>query len=292
MTGTTPTAALAWAAAALGARPAAEDVSHPRETSRVWSLTLPTGTRFYLKISARPVAYERETLALRHAAPALGTGRAPRLRASNAQHLALLLTAVPGHPVKRQTLTPAEEARAHRQAGTLLSRFHHAGDLSAARRKEAAQALRSTADGAGNHLHDACLTVPERRLVRGLTARLRALPPLPLAFVHGDAGDRNLLWSPAHRRAGWIDFARSRFATAVQDFVLLACTTWTDRPDLRAAFLEGYGRDLTPEEKQALACLAALDAVNCLARGPALGDAAVTARGRRTLDRLMAGVFA
>jgi len=285
MTGTTASAVLAWAAGALGARPAVEDASH---SSRVWRLTLPAGTGYYLKISPRPLAYERETLALRHAAPALGTGRAPSLRASDARYLALLLTAVPGHPVARQTLTPTEEARAHRQAGTLLARLHHAGDLSTARRKEAVQALRSVADGAGNHLREATLTTPERTLVRGLTARLRTLPPLPLAFVHGDAREDNLLWSPAHRQAGWIGFGRSRFATAVQDFVPLACTTWTDRPDLRAAFLQGYGRDLTPEEKQALACLAALDAVTCLSHG----DPTRTARGRRTLDRLMAGVFA
>ncbi|WP_416968073.1 phosphotransferase enzyme family protein [Streptomyces sp. 4F14] len=287
MTGLAP-AVLAWAAGTLGARPEAEDASRPRTDARVWKLTLPDGARFYLKLSPRPLMYERETLALRHAAPALGAGHAPRLRASNAQHLALLLTAVPGRSLEQQTLTPADEARAHRHGGVLLARLHRAGELSGPRRKEAAAALRAAADGAGNHLHRAGLTAPERKLVRGLTTRLRTLPPLPLAFTHGDARERNLLWSRTHRQAGWIDFDRSRFATAVQDFVPLACTTWTDRPDLRAAFLQGYGRDLTPEEKQALTCLAGIDAVNCLAHH----DPTLTARGRRTLDRLMAGVFA
>lgn len=72
----------------------------------------------------------------------------------------------------------------------------------------------------------------------------------------------------------------------------MACTTWADRPDLRAACLQGYGRDLTPEEQHALKCLAALDAVSCLVWGPKLDDPHVTARGRRTLDRLVEGVFA
>ncbi|MEU1098446.1 aminoglycoside phosphotransferase family protein, partial [Streptomyces sp. NPDC005877] len=96
----------------------------------------------------------------------------------------------------------------------------------------------------------------------------------------------------ARQQAGWIDFERSRAATAVQDFVLMACSTWTDRPDLRAACLQGYGRNLTLEEQHALRCLAAIDAVSCLVWGPKLDDPHVTARGRRTLDRLMAGVFA
>ncbi|MFD7615581.1 phosphotransferase enzyme family protein [Streptomyces sp. NPDC059802] len=292
---TTPSPALlAWASRALGARPAVKDVSHPRENSRVWSLDLPGSVRFYLKVSPQPVMYERETLALRSAAPALGPGGAPQLRASSAEHLALLLTAVPGRPIKEQTLTPVEEARAHRHAGALLARLHAAGDLSGPRRTEAEQALQAAADGAEGHLAKAGdqLTVPEQKLVRERTEQLRILPALPLAYIHGDAWDRNLMWSQAQQQAGWIDFERSRPAAAVQDFVLMACSTWTDRPDLRAACLQGYGRNLTPEEQHALMCLAALDAVSCLVWGPKLDDPHVSARGRRTLDRLMAGVFA
>ncbi|MPY62998.1 phosphotransferase enzyme family protein [Streptomyces spongiae] len=293
-TNTPAPALLAWADRTLGAQPSVRDVSHPRENSRVWQLALPGEVHFFLKISPRPLMYERETLALRHAAPALGAGHAPQLRASSAEHLALLLTAVPGRPLRQLTLTPAEEVRAHRQGGALLARLHAAGDLSGPWRAEAEQALQAAADGAERHLRLAGdrLTAPEQKLVRDLAEQLRILPPLPLAFIHGDARDRNLMWSTGLEQAGWIDFERSRFATAVQDFVLMACGTWADRPDLRAACFQGYGRDLTPEERHALSCLAALDAVSCLVRDPAHDDPEVTARGRRTLDRLMAGVFA
>ncbi|MFE0795361.1 hypothetical protein [Streptomyces mutabilis] len=68
----------------------------------------------------------------------------------------------------------------------------------------------------------------------------------------------------------------------------MACSTRVDRPDLRAARLQGYGRNLTPDEQHA----ATLDAVNCLVWGPKLRGPGVTARGRRTLGRLMAGAFA
>jgi Ser/Thr protein kinase RdoA (MazF antagonist) len=127
--------------------------------------------------------------------------------------------------------------------------------------------------------------------MRDLAERLRDLPTLPLAFIHGDARPRDVLWSKNLGQAAWIDFEWSRFATAVQDFVVMSCGIWADRPDLRASWFQGYGRDLLPEEQHALNGLAALDAVSCLVRGPAHDDAAITARGRRTLDRLMAGVF-
>ncbi|MFG2386625.1 phosphotransferase [Streptomyces avermitilis] len=121
--------------------------------------------------------------------------------------------------------------------------------------------------------------------------------PQPLMYeretfgLHGDAWLRNLLWSGA-RKAAWVDFGRSRFAPAVQEFVLLACGVWVDKPALRTACLRGYGRDLTPEEQHALKCLVALDAVSRPTWGSDDNDPDVTARGRRTLDRLTAGAFA
>ena len=59
-----------------------------------------------------------------------------------------------------------------------------------------------------------------------------AVPPLPLAFIHGDAWPQP---DVVGARRPWIDFERSRFATAVQDFVHMACSAWADRPRLRAA---------------------------------------------------------
>ncbi|ATM24600.1 hypothetical protein SMD44_p10101 (plasmid) [Streptomyces alboflavus] len=241
-------ALLAWASQVLGAPPAVQDRSHPRANSLAWRLDLPGAVRFYLKVSPQAVMYERETLALRHAAPALGAGGAPQLRASSADHLALLLTAVPGRPLKQLTLPPVQEVRAHRRAGALLARLHAAGDLTGPWRSEAEQALQAAADSADRHLQAAGdrLTSAEQKLVRDLAEQLRMLPPLPLAYIHGDAWERNLMWSKTQQQAGWIDFERARFAAAVQDFVLMACSTWADRPDLRAACLQGYGRDLTP----------------------------------------------
>ncbi|MFJ6495712.1 hypothetical protein [Streptomyces virginiae] len=64
--------------------------------------------------------------------------------------------------------------------------------------------------------------------------------------------------------------------------------TWTGRPDLRAAFLDGYGRRLTPVEERRLDCESAFDAVSGIAYGTAHGDPEVAERGHRTLYRLRA----
>jgi Ser/Thr protein kinase RdoA (MazF antagonist) len=280
-----------WAARQIGGLAEVRDASHPRADSRVWELVRADGCRFYLKVSPTARMYERETFALRHAVPALGAGRAPQLRASSAEHLALLTTAVPGRPVADLPLTRAEEYEAHRQGGMLWARLHAAGDLNGRWRVEAEGALRAAAEGADRRLEEAGdrLTESEHMLVRRLADQLRGAGPLPLGFIHGDAWPRNLLWSGS---VAWVDFERSRFAPVVQDFVALACGVWADQPRLRTACFSGYGRELTSKEQHVLTCLAGLDAVSALTWGQAHGDGDVAARGRRTLRRMMTGVFA
>ncbi|MFF3890017.1 phosphotransferase enzyme family protein [Streptomyces sp. NPDC001914] len=287
---TLPAAPRDWAEREIGGVAEIRDTAHPRRNSPVWELVRPDGCRFFLKVSRTARSYERETLALRHAVPALGAGRAPQLRASSAEHLALLTTAVPGRPVRELALTAAQEYEAHRQGGLLLARLHAAGDLTGRRRAEAEGALCSVTQDADRRLEEAGdrLTEAERALVRTLTEQLRWVGPLPLGFIHGDARPRHLLWSG---RAAWVGFERSRFAPVVQDFVTLACGVWADRPRLRTACLSGYGRELTPQELHVLKCLAGLDAVSALARGDEHDDPPLAAGGRRTLHRLMTGVF-
>ncbi|MFJ4839386.1 hypothetical protein [Streptomyces sp. NPDC088746] len=151
----------------------------------------------HLDLSPQPRMYERETLALRHAAPASAPGacRAPRLRASGAEHLAPLTNAVPG-----------------------------------CRRAEADEALRAPAQGAARRPHEAGdrLTSGERTLVRDPAAESLMAGTLPLGFIHGDARPRNLL---RVRGAARIDVERSRLAPGVQVFIASACGAWADRPD-------------------------------------------------------------
>jgi hypothetical protein len=55
---------------------------------------------------------------------------------------------------------------------------------------------------------------------------------------------------------------------------------------LRDAFLDGYGRPLTPAEDQLIWHLGALDALTALARGYENADPELTAAGRNTLRQL------
>ncbi len=141
-----------------------------------------------------------------------------------------------------------------------------------------------------DHLcHAAELLAPrEAALVRSCAAGLvRLVKELPAVPAHGDMQPRNWLWDPAARRLAVIDFERAEPAPAVRDLVRLEYGPWDQRPDLREAFMGGYGRALTSTETKAMRCLAGLDALSGLRWGTSNHDHEVTSRARRTLDRLL-----
>lgn len=185
-----PSPLRAWAERVVGPLSAVEDTSHPRASSRVWGVTDSRGRRFFLKQSPAPTFYERETFGYQSAVPALGYGHAPRLVDSDAHRLALLLTAVPGTPVSRLALTPAEHRSAHRQFGALLRRLHGSEKLPAGARRDAEAAIGRTAADAGVHLARAgdLLTDGRRALVRRAADHLlRLTDRLTPGHIHGDA---------------------------------------------------------------------------------------------------------
>ncbi|MEV6581400.1 phosphotransferase [Streptomyces sp. NPDC051582] len=282
-----PAALQHWAEQQVGPVVSVRDASHDWDRSRVWDLEGERGVHHYLKVSPSVKFFTRESRAYRHIVPALGHTRAPHLIDSRAQDLALLLTAVPGAPAKELGLDVAGWRTVHQQAGALCARLHEAGELNRGDRLEAEASLDAAADGAEKYLARAGdrLNQDEQQLIRDHAARLRRVGPVPVGYIHGDNQPRNWLVS-AHGLA-LVDFERARPAARVQDLVILATTQWADHPDREKAFLRSYGRELPDAERHALRCLTALDAVNCLAWGPDNGDAEVTARGRRTMDRLM-----
>lgn len=276
-----------WAEQRTGPVATVRDASHDWHRSRVWELTGPGGDRWYVKVSPSVKFFTRETRAYRDVVPALGHGRAPQLLDSRPDDLALLLTAAPGTPSPGLGLSSVVWRAVHSQAGMLCARLHEAGAPDRDDRAEAEASLAAAADGAEKYLGRAGgrLDTSEQQLVRDYAAQLRRVGPVPLGCIHGDNQPRNWLWSG--EGLALVDFERSRPAARVQDFVILAVTEWLDHPDRERAFLRSYGRELTESERHALRCLSALDAVNCLAWGPDNDHPEVTARGRRTLDRLM-----
>ncbi|MFJ8886573.1 aminoglycoside phosphotransferase family protein [Streptomyces sp. NPDC102402] len=260
------------------------DSSHDRDDSQVWRVAGPAGDH-YVKVAPKPILYTRETRAYREAVPHLGYGNAPVLRDSSAQLLALILTAVDGEPLKEEQ-SPARRRTAHRQTGQLLRHFHDAMTCPPDK-PEAAAVVENTVGGLDNHLAEASdhLSVMEAGRLRRLVSTLPDCGPLPAGWRHGDFWEHNVLWNG--RRCALIDFEHSKPGPRVTDFVKLATSLWPDHPELRTALFEGYGRQLSEAEEYALTAFAAADAISALAYGPQRGDPLVTARGRRTVDRLV-----
>ncbi|MGW8876937.1 aminoglycoside phosphotransferase family protein [Streptomyces mirabilis] len=288
-----PDAVQAWAESVLGPLTVVRDASHPRPGSRVWEVTHQRdGARHFVKISPTPKFFARETRAYRQTAPALGPGSVPRLVETNPQWQALLLTAVPGRGVTSLPLTPARQRAVHRQAGAWLSRFHGGPrDLSPQDHAEAAAEVARAVHGTERHLESAedLIGERERETVRRHAAELTRLDPLPRGYVHGDFQERNWLFDTGPGRLAAVDLERARPHAVVFDIVRLACGPWVGRPDLRAAFFEGYGRELADKEERSLRCLAALDAVSAISWGVPHHDPEIVARGRATLARLERG---
>jgi Phosphotransferase enzyme family len=271
--------------AAQGAGPVVTvaDRSWPRDGSRVWELAGTSGERFYLKQHQSQRFHDREVTAYRRWAPALGTGRAPRLLAADPGLRAVLITALPGQIARGPHIPEADEPEIHRQAGTLLRRLHSASTGTAA------CGTGRVAARADEHIKRAgtLLAAEDAGLVRDhaahLTETARHLPAVP---THGDAQPKNFLWDPGSRQAALIDFERAEPGLAVRDLVRLEYGAWDGKPHLRDAFLDGYGRALTADEESALLDLAALDAVSAIQWGSAKNDTDIMRRGYRTLARL------
>lgn len=83
-----------------------------------------------------------------------------------------------------------------------------------------------------------------------------------------------------------IDFEHSRPDLWFLDLQRLWTDLWLERPDLRNAFLTGYGRYRSEDEEELLKRLAALEALTTVVWAREHSDCAIEEQGRRTLDRL------
>lgn len=289
-----PPALAAWAEDVVGPLRSVREASRPSAECHMWELTSDTG-RTFLKVAPTPGTYTRETRAYREAAPALERGTVPHLVETDARHRALLLTAVPGRPVRSLGLTPARRRALHRRAGAWLRRFHgDARDLSAQDRAAAVNEVERAAHTAEAHLELAgdLVGVRERESVRRHAAALALLGPLPVGYVHGDFREGNWLYDTGTGALAVVGLERARPYAVVVDAVRLACGPWVRQPELRTAFFDGFGRGPTTAEETALRCLCVLDAVSAIARGVPLGDDTAVARARATLALLLQGDFA
>lgn len=258
------------------------DCSWHRDSSAVWRLTSASGS-WYLKRHSSGLFHAREVAALRNWAPTLGPGRVPELAAADPEILVMIVTAVPGEPVPGLQLSSRDEQQVHWQAGRLLRRLHEIRPATTA--DEDVGRLTSRVDEHLDHV-GGLLSPAQRGLARECASRLTRLgPKVPVVASHGDFQPRNWLWDTASARLGVIDWERAEPAAAIRDVARLEDGPWDGKPGLREHFFAGYGRDLTPEEDEALFCYAVLDALSGLRWGLANCDDAVVSRAWRTFER-------
>ncbi|MET9886121.1 phosphotransferase [Streptomyces sp. NPDC006430] len=265
---------------AVGRVTQAVDVSWARTGSRVWRLTGSGGGTWYLKRHRGRRFHDREVAAYRSWVPVLGP-RVPRLVAADAEEQAVVITALAGRSLHGLVLDAAAEVRVQHKLGRLASALHRSAPEQPAGPSAALGTVKRQLEEARPYLADG-----DEDLILALTRAYEGLPQPVLVPTHGDLQYHNaLLTGDGELRL--FDFERSQYATATRDMVRLS-DTWTGRPDLRDAFLDGYGRPLTTAEELGLDCETAFDAVSGIAYGTTHHDPEVAERGRRALLHLHA----
>lgn len=277
-----PAALADFAERVLGPTRAVADHSWPYPGSEVHRVQTPDGTKYIVKQLQNRRFFGRELTGYSWT-PALGPGRAPTLVAADPDIRAVILSILPGLMLKPDAgLASEDEPDAFEQAGALLARLHRAVEP----RYDTSTIDRLVAR-TDDHVRRAGaeLNAAQYDLVYAQAETLQSIAPRLISVAsHGDYQRRNLLWQPGARTLGVIDFERAELAPAVRDFVLLESDAFLDRPDLKTAFVRGYGRELDPLETRALGAWIILDAVSALAWGSENRQQGLIDRARRTFS--------
>jgi Ser/Thr protein kinase RdoA (MazF antagonist) len=235
-----------------------------------------SGATWFAKRSRGERNYRREVLAYQSWVPALGE-RAPHLRAYDDRLKAVVVSGVRG------VLTACDEPDQHHQAGSLLRRFHDSEP------PQPAPAYVGQVEtrlehwiGRGGDL----IGAREHDFARREVRRLRELPTPVRVPCHGDYTSRNWLID-ADGTLRVIDFGHARREVWVNDLSRLYFDQWQHRPDLREAFLTGYGRPLAGDDLALLLRHAVVGAVSGIVWAREHGDGGFEEHHRRMLAGLM-----
>lgn len=248
--------------------------------SEVWEVRDRDGRQLFAKRQVDPERHRVEEAAYRRWVPAL-LDRAPRLLASDPGRQSLLLTAVPG----TLGLETGLGAEVQHQGGALLRQLHDAEPP-----VPWPDFVEHTRARLERWLHDArgLLGVQHVDLVRRVVGDLDRLPTPSRVPCHLDFSLRNWLVDD-HGRVSLIDFEWAALDVWVNDLARLYYGPWQGRPDLRDAFLDGYGRALGDHDLAILSACAAARAVFLIVWARQHGETDLEASARRQLDGLIRG---
>ncbi len=287
-----PDALASWGCQVLGGCAVIGDHSWQHRRSRVVRVRDQGGAQWVLKQHQDQDRYHAERDAYQQWVRALGS-RAPRLRCHEDGLRILLVSAIPGEPApwpapatpEPGSIRHATELAMHRDAGEALRLLHDAQpplacpDLGAAKTAELDQ-LAPQAAG--------LLTRRELGFARSEAAALTAAGGQDLVPCHGDYTPRNWLADGGTVRV--IDFEWARLDAPLADLARLHLGIWHARPDLREAFLDGYGygRHLDDTAAATLRGCAAVMAVWLIVKAHLTGQPSFEDACRAALGRLMA----
>jgi hypothetical protein len=278
--------ALAYAAQVLGPCDVVKDHSWEHQWSSVVELRDRTGHHWFLKRHRDHDCYLAEVTAYLRWVPALGD-HAPTLRAHDDTHRAVILSALPGRPAPwpAAIIDPTRadtETATQRQAGALLRQLHGAHttgpqpDYAAAKLKELKLLTPQAAD---------LLTHGELGFARTEIRALANLPAPRLVPCHRDYSMRN--WITDRGKLHILDFEWTRLDAWVTDLTRLHLGIWRTRPDLRDAFLDGYGRELDDADHALLRASAFLTAIWLVIKARESGQTSFEQANRDALHHLM-----
>jgi len=242
--------------------------SHPGESVLMRRLRSGSG-ECYLKTHERTSDWEAEVHAYEQWTAAFGT-HVPRLLAVREDEpRAIVVSALDGKCLEDIKLTPSQERAAWRDAGRAVTCLHDCavGDFfgpcnrdgsprsnasSANAREFISAQLRDRRDRGRRmgYLSADELAVVDAALE--LVPAFEGEPPVP---CHRDYYPANGIVASDGTWVGVIDFEFSQWDVRAADFTRYPDWNWIGRPDLVAAFFEGYGALTPTQEQQRSVCL-------------------------------------
>ncbi|GLY16489.1 hypothetical protein Kisp01_35040 [Kineosporia sp. NBRC 101677] len=205
-------------------------------------------------------------------------GRAPRLVRADAAVKVLVTRYLPGVLVLGSEGEFAPDT--YRQAGELLAGFH--GQFSTVDEDFEASAKVKALWWLGQP-HGIDPTVVERL---GEVVACWPTPSIVCVPTHGDWQPRN--WLVHEGVVSVIDFGRAAVRPAVTDFARLVAQQWRGRPDLEAAFFEGYGE--RPGDVGAWQRDRVREAISTAVWARQVGDEEFERQGLRMIDDALAAL--
>lgn len=289
-----------WCETVIGGFVVLGNCSHPHGESQVWRLqSESSGATYYLKAHRRDGKKEREIWAYKQAAP-LFDSFAPRLVAvRDDTPSALLLSALPGEPMERVSLTLEQERNAWEKAGEILFRFHSITSPWFGRPDRNGEPMEGThadaetfwqsrlTDWIDRAERGKYLSPDEIAFARDHAQDMIAFRDEPAVATHHDYTPRNWIVSPETGEwLGAIDFEHTCFDVRVADFKLHQDRFFDNRPDLKEAFFTGYGVLLTQRQEAQLQIMHLHQGVSGVVWSREHNDVDFEASNHAILDRL------